>query len=794
MNSFPLVAFKNNIVINQKGEVFAIYRLKGRPYNNLPKVERELVIRQFEQVLWGIEGKGQILLLCEEIKIEEDEYLANAGVTPTEEAYRHSEAVRRALHAGARNRKRYLALQLNANILENDIKAVLGEFRDTIMGAFFGTEKWMLSSDRVKQALDSEDELYRRISHITKGRADFSDVDFINRRSTKRVGVLPPPLPSRDGGIFTPAILSAISDGCLIEEKANYIKITNGADEEHYQTFITFPDMPKVLPETGAEWLASLDAIEIPVDAVVHFNVIKPHKARKKVSEKRKWLRGQLNEKVNDDPTTDEEYAFIEGRNLEGKAASGQPLATISTTFCVAGWDLKTMRSNAKSIMESYSASGYRAVRPIGDQLGCFYSFIPGSKPTAPSIEVDPGYIAAAGPTVSLEMGDSTGFFIGWSGSSPVFWMPGYAAKKLARSNAIFASGGLGSGKSLAIKILSYLSYHMGAYIFIIDPKNNEYAVLEKLFPIKKIDLCPGGNAKINPFMLSEDPLQAKSIVIDYLAIALNLREDDDLRRIAVTQAVEIVGDMPPQERNMYSCLNTFKDLGKNHPDESIRLESNKCALLMESLKNTSLGSMVFGTNGYDGISRATVVNLKGLPLPRTAANLSAGRITESERQALGLLYLAAVMAREVAFALPPHVVKVEVFDEAWMLFNISEGRRVIDELIRMAARSGGAIPILATQNTTDISDFQTLKNNISYMMCFRAQNKDEIKANLELLGADTGEDNEDKSLGDTFPELEAGWCVMRDALGRIGQVYIDPRPEYLLELFKTEPEDISNV
>ena len=56
---FPLIAFKNNVVFNDKGEAYAIYRLRSRPYNHLLKSEREMVIRQFEQLLWGVEGKGQ---------------------------------------------------------------------------------------------------------------------------------------------------------------------------------------------------------------------------------------------------------------------------------------------------------------------------------------------------------------------------------------------------------------------------------------------------------------------------------------------------------------------------------------------------------------------------------------------------------------------------------------------------------------------------------------------------------------------------------------------------------------
>ncbi|MGB9661709.1 MAG: ATP-binding protein, partial [Moorellaceae bacterium] len=181
---------------------------------------------------------------------------------------------------------------------------------------------------------------------------------------------------------------------------------------------------------------------------------------------------------------------------------------------------------------------------------------------------------------------------------------------------------------------------------------------------------------------------------------------------------------------------------------------------------------------------------LQGLPLPRTAQNLLAGRITESERQGLAMLYLAAAMAREATFSLPTQVIKGQIFDEVWMLAGISEGARLLDELIRMGARSYNAIPILATQNASDVASMQTIKNNVSYVLCFRAQDKSEIRSNLELLGADVEEEEGKKGAGlaNLFRSLESGWCIMKDAMGRIGQVYIDPRPEYLLQVFDTTP------
>ena len=794
---FPIIAFKNNIVFNLQGEAFAVYRLKGEAYNYLPRSRREMVMRRLEQFLFGFEGRGMILLLSEELRIDEEGYLAGAGVAGglpeklAQESWRHARSVRSALSAGARRRRRYLALQLRLSP-DDDWKAALREFRDVALGAFFRSERWLLSSGRVREALENEEEIFQRVRPLTEGRIDFFDLDFIIRRNVRRVGVLglPLPLPSRDGGRLTPALVAAFSDGCLLDEGPGHVTITDSADQPHHQLFITFPDIPKALPEVGAEWLAGLDAGERAVDAVIHFSILRPHRAKKKAESRRRFLKGQIREVLKGDgePSTDEEYGFTEGRFLEGKLGGGQPLASISVALAVAAGELREARAAAKRLMERYSSAGYRAVRPVGDQEKCLYSFFPGSRPAAPIIECDPGFIASSGPMVSLEMGDGRGFFLGWSGSAPVLWKPGHAARNLNRSNAVFISGGLGGGKSMLAKLMLYLAYMAGAYLFIIDPKNNEYAALEKVFPVRKIDLRPGGRERLNPFLLSRDERRARGIALDYLSIALNLSGDNDARRVAVARAMDAVAGMPAGSRNMHSCLEELIRLSRDTSYPDVAREAGQCALLLEALREGNMGHLVFGTDNDIGNERATVISLQGLPLPGSVRGLMGGRVTESERQGLGMLFLASAMAREVAFSLPPEVLKCVTFDESWMILGISEGRRVVDEIIRMGARTFGVIPVLITQNTTDIGDLQTIRNNTGYVFCFRAQDESEIEANMELLGADREEEKAGSGLGPVFRSLESGWCVMRDATGRIGQVYIDPRPEYLLQVFDTSP------
>ena len=797
---FPIIAFKNNIVFSDTGEAFAIYRLRGESYHHLPGAEREMVIRRLEQFLYGFEGRGMILLLCEELRLDEDGYLGGAGVTGLSgdmvtELRRHARSVRGVLALGARRRRRYLVLQLRLT-RDEDWQALLREFRDAALGALFRSERWLLSSGRIQEATEAEEEMFRRVSLLTERRIDFGDLDFIIRRNVRRVGVLPLPLPSRDGGRLTPALVASFSDGCLLEEKLSYLTVSDGFDDRHHQLFITFPDFPKVLPEVGAEWLAGLDAGEAAVDAVIHFNIMRPYRAKRKAESRRRFLKGQIREALKGDvePSTDEEYGFTEGRFLEGKLGGGQPLASVSVALAVASRDLREARAAGKRLMERYSSSGFRAVCPVGDQLKCLYSFIPGSRTAAPLIECDPGFIASSGLTVSLEMGDGAGFFLGWSGSSPVMWKPGHAARYLNRSNAIFINGGLGGGKSMLAKLLLYLAYMAGAHLFVIDPKNNEYAVLERIFNVRKIDLYPGGNVQLNPFLLSGDSRRAGGIAMDYLSIVLNLKDDNDARRVAVARAVDAVGKLPEGCRNMRTCLEELFRLSEDTSYPDVAREAGQCALLLEALRDGSMGHLVFGTDTAAEVPRATVVNLRGLPLPQTKGNMQGGRITESERQGLGMLFLASAMAREMAFSLPPEVLKCVTFDESWMILGISEGRRMVDEIVRMGARTFGVIPVLITQNATDISDLQTIRNNVGYVFCFRAQDRAEISANLELLGADREDEKAGPGLGSIFRSMESGWCVMRDAAGRIGHVCIDPRPDYLLRIFDTSPGSVGGV
>jgi len=787
---FPITAYYKNIVFNNTGDAFAIYRLRTYPYAYFSRDHQSSVNHRFEEILYGTRGRGQILSFCEEIRLDESNYATSAGISASstsfsEEAKRHIQSSRNVLTWGARRRRRYLVLQIPLK-QEGDVKSMLLEAREAVLSAVTAFPSWNVSPARMQTAANAEEVLFGRLQQNCL-RADYSDIDFIIRRSTKHRGIFSLPAPVKESGILTPGRLAAFIEGGYINEKINHLVVHYG-NETIYQSYVVFSDVPTEVPEVNNEWLASLDTEIDSIDAAVHFTVERPHTALGKVKSKKRYLLGQIEESFSStgDVSGIEEHGLHKGKDLETKLAHGMPLVSMSVIFALAANDLKKLQAISLRLVERFSSSGYQAVRPLGDQIKCFYSFFPGVKPNLPQIQCDPGYISSSGPLVSLELGDDTGMFIGWSGSFPVFWKPGQAAQKLNRTNAVLISGTLGSGKSVLGKVLCYLSRISGGYVLVLDPKNNEYSVFKKLFPeMRQYDLSPQGNMRINPFTLSPDTQRAKSIALDYLTLALNVSTENEARRTVCAQVVEKVASLPPEKRNMFLALSEIKKIVAQGEYQHLREEAMQCMLLLESLKDSALGRLVFGEASVDKISPFTVINLSELPLPQQKS--ASMRMTESERQGQSMIYLAAAMVREAAFRLPQHTLKTLLFDEAWMLTNLSEGVRLLEEVVRLG-RTYNIVPVMVTQNTTDVEMSNVIRNNLGYAACFRATDIQEIKANIGFLGADPAEGEDNGTLRQIFPNLNTGWCVFRDAMGRIGQLCVVPKPDYLLDVFDTRP------
>lgn len=749
-----------------------------------------------EEILTTFHGRGQIFLLWEELEMNENSYLQkNIGLTRglfLEEATRHTKSVRGAIASGARVLHRFILLELPLNASISSIEEFLHYSRDAILKTMM-TIRPLLPESLRERALSEEKELFGRLVKYSVKRASFSDMDFIIRKTSQRIGTLPPPLPDKKETVFTPAAIAAFTDGNVIDESVNYVTITDNVNNSHYQSFVHFVDYPQNISPHGIN-LFNTNEFSFPFDTVIHFTVMSPHIALQKTESKKRLLSVQAQEAIKsgeDIGITDEKGLGV-SRQLAAKLESGKSLASIAICMAVAHTDIQQLNARIAQLQSSFTGRHFRVVRPSSKQLESLLSFLPGSISSAPMIECDPGFIAALGPTFAFEVGDPRGFFLGWSGQTPVYWEPGRAARDLNKTNAMLISGSLGGGKSVLSKSVANFTLMNGGYVLAIDPKE-EYWPFKLLYKdhVNIVDLSPRGGIALNPFLFSDVEITAQSIAQNFLIIALNATGKES-RLLAISQALERLFLLPRHERNMKRYIQCLEEVADQNPHARIKEEAQQSAFLLESLQKSDIGRMVFGEENirfFGDKERMVVINIKEIPRP--SINTDPSRYTETERQGLALIYLIAAISRETAFGLPRSAVKMLIFDEAWVMASISEGERLLDEIIRVG-RSYNLIPVLISQNITDLEK-PVFINNTSQVFCFRALSADETRAGLRILGAD-----ENAVKAEVFAKLDPGVCLFRDNENRIGWLQVDVQPRYLVEeIFNSKPnvqlEDLRN-
>lgn len=788
IKKFPIVAFYQNIIFNNNGKAFAIYRLDPMPYNFFSPERKAVAVATMEEILETSYGQGQILLLWEELEMNENSYLRiNAGTSEgqfRQEMINHTKAVRDAISSGARIMKRYLLMELPLTNSISSIDEFLQYSRDAVLKTMMGMRP-LLPKSLKEKAIADERELYGRLSNYALTRASFHDLDFIIRKSSQRIGVLPPPLPDKRETLFTPAAIAAFTDGNVIDESVNYIEITDNTNNSHLQSFVHVVDYPENIGKYGLNIFQTSD-FSFPYDTVIHFNILSPHEALQKTESKRRLLLAQAREAFGsgeDIGITDEKGLGV-SRSLAAKLESGKSLASISICMAVSHTDRRELNARVAQLQSSFTAKHFRVVRPSSKQLESLVSFLPGSVSSAPMIECDPGYLAALGSSFAFEVGDPKGFFVGWSGHTPVYWEPGRAARELNKTNAILISGSLGGGKSVLSKVMANFTLMNGGYVLAIDPKE-EYWPFKHLYKdhVNAVDLSPRGGIALNPFLFSDVEITAQSIAQNFLTIALNATGKES-RLLAISQALERLYLLPREHRYMDNFINCLMQVHNENPNAVIKDEAQQSVFLLESMKRTDIGRMVFGKENIKFFSekeRMVVINIKEIPRP--SANTDPSRYTESERQGLALIYLIAAIARETAFGLPRNAVKMLIFDEAWVMASISEGERLLDEIIRVG-RSYNLIPVLISQNITDLEK-PVFVNNSSQVFCFRALSAEETKAGLRILGAD-----ENGVPPETFAKLQPGVCLYRDNENRVAWLQVEVQPKYLVDsIFNSKPD-----
>ena len=174
-------------------------------------------------------------------------------------------------------------------------------------------------------------------------------------------------------------------------------------------------------------------------------------------------------------------------------------------------------------------------------------------------------------------------------------------------------------------------------------------------------------------------------------------------------------------------------------------------------------------------------IRTPGLSLPDPGA--SRETYTRAERVSVATLALVAAKAlRLVSSNRQRH--KIVLLDEAWFLLASTQGRLLLNRLMRLA-RSMNATILLATQRLADLGDLSEL---VGVFFIFGQDALLEAERALRMLGLDP----EDPTLRSRLTEYRQGLCLMRDLDGRVGEVQFDLVFPELLAALDTTPKAAS--
>lgn len=178
-------------------------------------------------------------------------------------------------------------------------------------------------------------------------------------------------------------------------------------------------------------------------------------------------------------------------------------------------------------------------------------------------------------------------------------------------------------------------------------------------------------------------------------------------------------------------------------------------------------------------MSERSVIAIRtpGLALPDPLA--SRETYSRAERVSVATLSLvAALCLRLVSGDRQRH--KFVLLDEAWFLLRSTQGRLLLNRLVRLG-RAMNATILMATQRLGDLGDLSELIG-----VYFLLGQETEAEARMGLVQIGLGSE---QWLAHRMTEYRQGLCLMRDLEGRVGEMQFDFVFPELLAALETGPK-----
>lgn len=603
-----------------------------------------------------------------------------------------------------------------------------------------------------------------------------------------------------------PNVIRTLIPGAF-ETKENQIRVCvfdpkAGEEKTSYQAFLYVTYMKDDLDFPGkAEWAYWTHRFKFPVSVSVRYHSLSNEKAMKELTKRKLRLKNDVKyirrEGQQTDAYAEENYMKAVDIEADYRESEDKPLIYLTICFCVSAPSESLLKSRIRQVVSDYNRRGIRMEVSAGDQFLGFNDFLPGGKRYVQDYEipVQPDVVAEAMFGATQSLGDSRGFFIGFTGppniqrsklTKPVLFHPGLAAQNVSdrtKSLAMAFLGSTGFGKSLAMNLVIYLAVLMlRAMAVLVDPKGDrghwpqELPWLNEHTNVITLGANPGEETgAMDPFAVFQDnkgPMYAKDFLTQLLAI-----KRDHPWYLEIQDAVQEVRD------HKEPCMMRVLDL----------LQKKDRALYnaLRSYVSYPFAHLVFGEGkrsekalSFD--HRINILQIQGLQVPDQQKKPA----DYSELEALSKALMTPITAYTDMFSLMDRsILKIIGWDEAWAPLSSDIGQSTLNSGMR-EGRSRNTSFALCSQNATDIKG--ELMNNVGNKFIFNMDDPVQIDRSLEILKLEKNETNREN-----MTLLGEGECFFRDIYGRVGRLQFDPLFQELMDVFSTTPpseEEINEV
>ncbi len=797
MTGFPLRYARRNLLIGPQGEAAALYRADTIAFPFLPTVEKWGLLRRLERFA---HLAGADFSIWRVQRAYPAERYAPALSDLADERHADPDGWRRYLegHAGRLRELRshvpevYIAVSLAEGGGPGALRA-FGRLRRRVEDIAGVGGPQPISGSELEALAAAEQRTYDRLSAaIGLDRASTEELQWLLRRAACR-GVAEPEL---DRHWQPDALVAVAPGGSLAYEPLEHDlwRCVNAPASEHpgeppsleveseegtaYQAFLCAGSLAEEAEFPGAAEVlfAPAEDAGFPVDAVLHAQWIGNREAlgqvRKRILDVEHAYREQLEGASGPGVLAEEDRELAREYEAILQSSAHPPMLRASLSLAIGAPDRKELERRVGALRERFGDVALH--RPRGLQHALFADHLP-----QPGGGAVPDYVqqmtveqfGASVPIATAQVGSDEGVYIGFSpagGARPVFYDPTEAPRE-ARASAVLLAGTLGSGKTIAAQSIAYAAQRRGSLVVDFDPKPDHgldrVAELRGEVEVLELSGAPEHRGKLDPLAIGLPELR-EELASSYL-IEL-LRDPPPSWEVAIDRAVRDA--VRAGERSLAGVIARLR---------SAEAEAGReVAEALDVLSDFGLARLGFGTGEAEPIEVArSVITIRtpGLSLPDPGA--SRETYTRAERVSVATLSLVAALAlRLIAGDRSRH--KVVVLDEAWFLLASTQGRSLLNRIIRLG-RALNATVLVATQRLADLGELAEL---FGVYFLFGQETAGAAKAALAPISLDS-----EAALVARLLEYEQGLCLVRDLDGRVGEAQFDlVFPELLAALDNT--------